>query len=122
VRLLVRVALLVAVLWGLYSGAMAAKSYIELSNVVQEVVSRELGSPGDRSTLDRSDRARRIREAILKGAAQSGIVLEAARVSVTEQDSAVRVRVTSSYEALRVGERALDIPISTSHSFDLGAR
>jgi hypothetical protein len=121
-RFLVRFAVIVAILWALYSGAMAAKAYFELSNVVQEAVPRELGATADRATFGRSERLRRIREAIVRGAAESGIVVEPSRVSVTEENGALWVRVSSTYEALRVGERVVDIPISTSHSFDLSGR
>jgi hypothetical protein len=121
-RLLVRFAVVMAVLWGLYSAAMVVKSYFELSSVVEEVVPRELGNAGERSTFGRGDRTHRIRQAIVKGAAQSGISVEPTGVAVTEENGALWVRVNSTYQALRVGDRALDIPISTSRSFDLAGR
>jgi hypothetical protein len=121
-RFLVRFAVLVAVLWGLYSAAMLIKSYFELSNVVEDVVARELGTPGERATFGRGERTYRIRQAIVRGATQSGIPVEPAGVTVTEENGALWVRVNWAYQALRVGDRAFDIPISTSRSFDLAGR
>jgi hypothetical protein len=111
------------ILWGIYSAAMAVKSYFEISNVVEEVVPRVLEAGTEsHGTFAAAGRTERVRTAIVNGAAKSGIALEPDSVSVTEDEGAMWVRVTSSYRALKVGDRVIDIPISSSRSFALAGR
>lgn len=117
-RALFGLAVVVVILWGMYSAAMGVKSYFEISNVVEEIVPRALEAGTDsRAPFGARDRTERVRAAIVSGAAKSGIPLDPESVAVTEDDGAVWVRVTSAYRALKVGDRAIDIPISTTHSF-----
>jgi hypothetical protein len=110
-----------AIFYGVYSAALAAWSYFEISNLVEEVTPRELRNMGGGSNWERADRTRRLREAILKGAEQSGIVLDPKGVSVTESDGAIWVRITNKYPMVKFrGESMVTIPISTAHSFPVG--
>ena len=103
------------IVYGVYTGAMAAWSYFEISNVVEEVVPREL--PKARESWARSDRSATIREAVLKGATQAGIALDPGGVAVTEEEGSLWVRIRYAYPVARIGERQLTIPIRTAHSF-----
>jgi hypothetical protein len=119
VKALFTVLVVVVILYGVYSGAMAIWSYFELSNLVEEVVPRELTKTGDRG-WGSVDRMQAIRSAIIKGARNDGIVLDPAAVSVTEEEGALWVRINAPYPLVRLrGERIVDIPVSTAHSFAL---
>ncbi len=119
-KVLFTVAMIFAILWGIYSGAMAISSYFELSSVVEEVVSREL----PRLLADKgwrpADREQKIRAAILKGATEAGVELDPDGVLVSEEDGALWVRINSGYPLVRYqGQRLFSIPISTAHSFSM---
>ena len=104
------------ILYGIYSGVMAIWSYFEISNVVEEVVPRELPKLSDRG----SDRSEDMRNAIVKGAEKAGIALDPATVNVSEEGSAIWVRINATYPVLRFRDKKyFDIPISTAHSFGL---
>jgi hypothetical protein len=114
-RALFTILIIIGIIYGIYSGAMAAWSYFEISNVVEEVVPREL--PKASESWARSDRGGLIREAVLKGATQAGITLDPAGVRVTEEEGSLWVRITYAYPFARIGTRQFTIPISIAHSF-----
>lgn len=118
-KALFTVLVVVAILYGIYSGAMAIWWYFELSNLVEEVVPRELKKTGDRG-WGSVDRMQAIRTAIIKGAQGDGIALDPKAVSVTEEEGALWVHVSAPYPVVRVrDQRIIDIPVSTAHSFAL---
>ena len=116
-RGLFAILVIVGIVYGIYTGAMAAWSYFEISNVVEEVVPREL--PKTSEGWAKSDRSRTIRAAVLKGATQAGITLDPSGVAVTEEEGSLWVRITYAYPVARIGERQFTIPISTAHSFSV---
>lgn len=107
------------VIYGGYSGFMALQFYLEMSNLVDEVVQRELPKVSDRGWRAQ-DRMRRIREAIVKAATQSSIPLDPAAIVVTEEAGVLWVKTAFQYEVVKLpGDKSLGIPIETSHSFNV---
>ena len=110
---------IIGILYGIYSGFMAVWSYFELTTIVEEVVPRELPKLGDRGWRQ-GDRARKIHDAVVKGAGEVGVALDPDAVLVSEEDGALWVRINAGYPMIRYrGETMLAIPISTAHSFSL---
>ena len=110
---------LAAVIYGGYSGLMALQYYLEVSNLVEEVVQRELPKVtgwGWQAT----DRVRRIREAIVQTARQQAIPINADAVVVTEEASILNVKVNYEYPIVKYqADKAFTIPIGTAHTFNV---
>jgi hypothetical protein len=97
---------------------MAVWSYFELSNLVEEIVPRELPKLRERASWAKNERVMKIHAAIVKGANENGVGLDPDAVSVTEEDGAIWVRINAAYPIIRIrNETYLSIPISTAHSF-----
>jgi hypothetical protein len=108
------------ILYGIYSGAMVAWSYFELSSAMEEAVPRELRQAED--SWARGARADRIRAAVVKAAGQSGIAVDPRSVQVTEQDGSVSVQVRHPYPVVTyAGETKAAIPVTATRSFPLPA-
>lgn len=103
------------IVYGIYSGFMAVWSYFEVSNLVEEIVPREL--PKMRG-WDPPDRAKKVHDAIVQGAIDSGVALDPAAVTVSEEDGALWVRINAAYPVVRYHD-LLSIPIATAHSFSV---
>ena len=101
------------IVYGVYTAAMAAWSYFEISNVVEDVVPREL----PKASESWRDRNGTIREAVLTGATKAGISLDPAGISVSEEGGSLWVKIRYAYPVARVGDRQFTIPISTARSF-----
>ena len=119
-KVLFTVALIFGILWSIYSAAMAAWSYFELSSLVEEVVSRDLPRLLADKGWKSGDRAQKIRDAIVKAATEAGVELDPDGVLVSEEDGELWVRINSGYPLVRYqGQRLFSIPISTAHSFSM---
>ena len=107
-------------IYGIYSGFMAVWSYFEVSNLVEEVVPRELPKISERAGWRAPDRVKKIHDVIVDGATQAGIPLDPEAVVVTEEGGALWVRINAAYPMIRYkNEYLLNIPISTAHSFSV---
>ena len=117
-KVVVTLLIVLGIIWGIYSGFMAVWSYFELSNLVEEVVPRELPKIRERASWAKTERVTKIHAAIVRGANEAGVALDPDAVTVTEEDGAIWVRINAAYPVIRYrGEIMLSIPISTAHSF-----
>ncbi len=112
-----------------FSGAQALSSYLDARRIIQESV--DLETPGlaeqmlqGRWRLDSGDRTRKIRERILKAAAEVEIPVDPGDVTVSEdKDGVVTVRMSWTQPMVTVrGERYLILPIAVTRTYDLAAR
>jgi len=115
VKGLFTILIIAGIIYGIYSGFMAVWSYFEISNLVEEVVPRELPQT---KGWEQQDRVKKVRDAIVKGAMDSGVALDPNAVSVAEEGNALWVRIDAAYPIVRYHD-LLSIPISTAHSFTL---
>jgi hypothetical protein len=110
---------LAVLIYGGYTGLMALQYYLEISNLVDEVVQRELpkiSGWGWRSP----DRLRKIQEVLLNAANQSGIAIGPGDIVVGEQAGVLSVKVTYQYPVVNNEiARAITIPISTAHTYSV---
>jgi hypothetical protein len=90
-----------------YSGVMAAWSYLTLSSIVEDAVyerGRTAAAP--------------VREAILKGAAASGLALDERHVVVEADERALRVQLRWTWPLVTYeGTTYVEVPLSLERSF-----
>ncbi len=101
--------LLVAVIFfhGFYSVSMAVSSYFTLSGIVDKAAEEH----GKRGTV-------LVREAILRGAAESGVEVDDRNVVVSREDRQLEVRLKWSYPVLAIhGDPVLLIPMSIERTY-----
>ena len=110
---------IVGVLFGLYSAGMAGYSYVTISNLLDEVVPRQIGNvPLDKFASQ--ERNERIRGAVAKTVTDAGIPLDKETVTLSEEGSRLFVQVRTEYPVIRYGgETKVAIPVSVTSSFPL---
>ncbi len=125
VRTLVRVAV-----WAALVGYVAfvivavVSSYFDMVALV-EGAARKVLEAERWTVLRQADapvgaRAAEVRDAILRGAERSGLVIDDRKVVVSEADDTLRVSVSWSYPMVAVGgETIVAIPLALHRSFDL---
>jgi hypothetical protein len=106
------------VIYGGWAVFMALQQYIQVTDLVNETVERELPRVTG-TTWQPVDRASRLRESIVKSAGESGLPIEANGITVTETGDSVAVHVTSPYTIAHYEDKALSIPISATRSFTM---
>jgi len=112
-RALIILLVIGGILYGGYSGGMAAYYYFEISKVVKEVVPREMLRPASSGP----ERNGIVRAAVVKAATQAGINLYPDDIAVSEEAGSLWVRVTYEYAYAKIAEREFAIPISTAQAF-----
>ncbi len=99
--------------YAFYSGAMAVWSYFQVSGIVEQAVQ-------DRQRADQSDRARLVRESIVKGLAPTGLAINERDIEVVQYDGSLTVRIRWTYPIIVYGnETYLVVPLSLDRSFKL---
>jgi hypothetical protein len=91
------------------AGAVSAWRYVVLMNVIDEALDEDRKQPP-------SDRAARIRQAVLRGASQADLPLVPEEVDVSEDGNVVTVRIRHVYRVVEYQSRRLEIPISVERS------
>lgn len=92
--------------YGVYSAAMSAWSYIELSSIVEEALAEQARNGGGAVT-----------RAIITGATEKGIQLQESNVFVNEVNRVLVARVKWSFPAVRwKGDDIVEIPLSLERS------
>jgi hypothetical protein len=107
VKALVYLLLLVAFFWAFYTGAMAVRSYWQMSEVVE-------------GALDRGARAGPIavRDTILRGAAEAEVPLADSDVMVSEESRVLFVKLRWAWPVIAwQGEQIVQIPFSIERSY-----
>ena len=100
----------VAFFYSFYSGAMAVWSYMQVSGVVDQALE-------DRHLGDKSERARQVRAAIVRGAAKTGVALDEREVNVTQFEGGIVVSVRWTYPVITYNEETVfAIPLSIDRS------
>ncbi|MBI2218731.1 MAG: hypothetical protein HYU51_15690 [Candidatus Rokubacteria bacterium] len=107
---------LAVVVYGGWTGMLALQHYMNLANLVNDTVERELPKLSG-AGWQPVDRAYRIRESIVQSATQSGLPVDASAVVVSESAGVLAVRVRSYYTLARYEDKAVTVPISASRSF-----
>jgi len=103
----------IGLLYAFYSSAVAGYSYFQVRGIVEETVF-------ERARTDRSERASRIEQDILRKASESGLALNVREVSVTEEDRTLRVLLRWTYPVfIYKGEALLSMPLSFDKSFEM---
>jgi len=116
VKLVFWLLLAVAIVYGLYSGAMALWSHLEVQGIVEEVVA-------ERARADRFERAARVKEDVLKRAAQAGIALDDRETRVTDEGRLLTVLVRWAWPVIAYrGDVVLAIPLKHERAFELPER
>lgn len=105
-RLTAWLLVVILIFYGIYNGAMALRSYMTMSTVVNQV----LQEPGPTD-------ADKVRGSLLQKAADAGVPLTDASVVVSEQERVLSVRVIWSWPVFEwEGEELLGIPLSVARS------
>jgi hypothetical protein len=108
---------LLVLVYGGYTAIVALQQYFELSNLLEEVVQRELPKVSGWGWRP-ADRGRRIHDSIVRTAKQSGIPVEPDAVMLNEQGGVLAVRITYRFPALKYGRnQAITVPISAGRTF-----
>ena len=103
----------IGLVYAFYSGAVAGYSYFQVRGIVEDTV-------GERARTDRSERASRIEQDILRKASENGLTLNLRELSVTEDDRTLRVLIRWSYPVfIYKGEALLSMPLSFDKSFEM---
>jgi hypothetical protein len=101
-----------ALCYGFYSACMAVWSYMQVTSVVDSAATERLRTEGGTGEL---------RDAVLRGAARSGVPLDERAVDVTPGEGAVAVRVHWSYTVATFNnEPVLVIPLSVTRVYPVG--
>lgn len=116
------VLVLAAIVYGVYSLGMAGYSYVTISNLLDEVVPRQIGTSGVADSYAAQERNERIRSAVARSVTDAGLPLDASAVAITEEGGRLAVRVSYRYPVVRLqGETKAAIPVSVSSAFPLPA-
>lgn len=125
VRTLVRVAVWAALVgYVAFVIVAAVSSYFDMVTLVEggarKVLEAERWTVLRQADAPVGARAAEVRDAILRGAEQSGLVIDDRKVVVSEADDTLRVSVSWSYPMVAVGgETIVAIPLALHRSFDL---
>lgn len=120
---IVIVLVVAGVLFGLYSAMMAGYSYITISNLLDEVVPRQIGPRGVADSYQAQERDQRIRAAVVQTVTEAGLPIEQSAVEVGEDGGRLAVRVHYPYPVVKLqGETKAAIPVSVTSTFPLPPR
>jgi hypothetical protein len=119
---LIAVLAVVGILWALYTAGMAGYAYITISNLVDEVVPRQIGTVAvDR--YDAQERNERIKSAVAKTLTHAGLAVEPAAIAVDEDGSRLAVRVAYDHPVITYqGETKVAIPVTVTSSYPVPPR
>jgi len=108
VRALGGILVVLAFFYAFYAGVMTVWSYIQVAGVVDKAW-EDQGRSGAAS----------VRAAIVRGATEAGVPIEARFVMVGEDERRMSVAVRWSFPAVSFkGDTFLDVPLSLQRSFD----
>lgn len=106
-KVLVALLLFVGLFYGVYAGAMAAWSYLELSGVVDKALADQAKNGPEP-----------VRAAIIRGAEEAGVRIDDRNVAVGEAERDLSVRLTWSWPVVTYrGRQIVEIPLSLERSF-----
>jgi hypothetical protein len=110
----------VAILFCVYSAMMAGYTYVTISNVMDEVVPRQIGTQGVADAYGAQERNQRVQKAVVQSVTDAGVPIEATAVEVGEDGGRLAVRVSYPYPVIRLqGETKAAIPVSVTSTFPL---
>ncbi len=110
--------LVLAAIYGVFRGGMAASAWLTLSNIVSDVVPPRLPRTADDRWSD--DNAGTLREAIVREADKNGIAVDPSEVSIVRDEAEVSVSVSYPYPFVMFrGETLVTVPVNVSRSFVL---
>ena len=124
-RLLLKVLIVVALVYGSYHAIHAGYGYFQMQNVVNNVTTRELNSIVSRAMemtfgIEFNERLDRIRAGIMKGARIMDVDLRPEDIVIEPHEGYLRVKV--SWMAPIVvynGKTYLEIPLSLDRNYDI---
>lgn len=120
---LVILLVVVGVIFAVYSAMMAGYSYVTISNLLDEVVPRQIGPRGVSDNDQAQERDQRIRAAIVQTVTAAGLPIEPSAVEVGEDGGRLAVRVSYPYPVVTLkGETKAAIPVSVTSTFPLPPR
>jgi hypothetical protein len=121
VKLLVIAFVILGVVYGVYSLAIAASGWLQMSGVVDDVATREAPGLASQSGFgDSADRYGHVREGIMKGAAEAGVELQPENVAVGVANNMldVRLRWTAPIVTYQ-GKTYVELPLSLQRAVPL---
>lgn len=117
------VLVVVGIVFGVYSAMMAGYSYVTISNLLDEVVPRQIGTRGVADSHQAQERDERIRAAVARSVTDAGLPIEPSAVEVGEDGGRLAVRVSYPYPVVTLkGETKAAIPVSVTSTFPLPPR
>jgi hypothetical protein len=109
---------IVGILFSLYSFGMAGYSYVTISNLLDDVVPRQIGTRGVSDSFAAQERNERVRAAVVKSVTDAGIVIDQSAVTTAEEGSKLAVRVSYQYPVIKYqGETKVAIPVTVTSLF-----
>ena len=113
------VALVIAgILYSLYSAGKAGHSYITISNLMDEVVPRQIGTAGVSDQYQAQERNDRIKGAVAQSVTDAGIPIDKSNVSISEEQGRLAVRVQLEHPFVTFqGETKAAIPVAVTSTY-----
>jgi len=127
VKLLVTALVIVAFVYGVFQFAQAGYGWFQMAGIVDDAAAQELPAIVDRvqqagvsTAFDGGDRYTKLRQGILKGAAEAGVPLRAEDVAVGIVDNMLDVRLTwDAPVVVYQGKPYIEIPMSVQRRYVL---
>jgi hypothetical protein len=111
-------AVLGLVIYGMYVLAMAGHSYITVSNILDEVVPRQIGTQGVADQQGANERNERVRGAVAQAVTAANIPIDKSAVTFTEEKGKLAVRVECPYPVVSwQGETKVAVPVAVTTNF-----
>ncbi len=109
---------IVGILFGLYSGGMAGYAYVTISNLLDDVVPRQIGTRGVADSYAAQERNERVRAAVAKSVTDAGIIIDPSAVTAAVEGSKLAVSVKYQYPVISFqGETKVAIPVTVTSLF-----
>ena len=112
------IGVLVLFLYGLFSLGKAGHTYITISNLMDEVVPRHIGTQGVADQQGANERNERIKGAVVLSVTEAGIPIDKSGISFSEDKGTLFVRVEYQYPVVTwQGETKAAIPVAVTSKF-----
>ena len=109
---------LVLFLYGLFSLGKAGHTYITISNLMDEVIPRHIGTVGVADQQAANERNERIKGAVAQSVTEAGIPIDRSAISFSEDKGILFVNVQHQYPVISwQGETKAAIPVSVTSKY-----